>query len=93
MSFSISGITPGSASLNSLDPSSPANVPVIKATATQQIQDLASAGQSASVIASSLGVPVSQVDAALGITSTNTTNSTSEATALVALSGRLSIQA
>ena len=90
MSFSVSGVTPGSASFNSPDPSSPANVPVIKPTATQQIQDLASAGQPASVIASSLGVPVSQVDAALGIT---TTNSTSEASALAALSGRLSIQA
>ena len=81
MTFSISGFTP-------LDSSSTANVPA--PTATQQIHDLASAGESASVIAVSLGVPVSQVDTDLGIT---TSNSTTETSALVALSGRLSVQA
>jgi hypothetical protein len=59
----------------------------VKPTATQQIQLLASSGQSASLIASSLGIPVAQVDSVLGISSSSTT----EASALVALSGRLSV--
>jgi hypothetical protein len=88
MSFSISAVAPGSATLDSLDSIPAAKVPVIKPTATEQILALASDGQAAAVIASSLGVPISQVDSALGITS----SATSEASALLALSGRLSVQ-
>ena len=90
MSLSISAASLNDASFDrSLDDPSNARGAVTKPTASQQIQELASAGESAALIASSLGVPVSQVDSALGITS----GSTSQASALVALSGRLSVQA
>ena len=88
MSLSISAATLSNASY---DPTGDATkkASAVKPTTTQEIHNLASSGQSASLIATSLGVPVSQVDSALGIT----TSSTSEASALVALSGRLSVQA
>ena len=90
MSLSISVASLSKASYDSTpDPTSSAKTAGVKPTATQQIHQLASSGESASLIASSLGVPVSQVDSALGITS----SSTSQASALVALSGRLSVQA
>jgi hypothetical protein len=86
MSLSISAIAP------TLDPpvsSSTTKEPAVKPTASQQIQALASGGQSAAAIASSLGLPISQVDSTLGITS----SSTNQASALLALSGRLSVKA
>ncbi|RXH54983.1 hypothetical protein [Granulicella sibirica] len=88
MSLSISAANLSNASY---DPAEDAarKAPAIKPTTTQEIHTLASSGQPAALIASSLGVPVSQVDADLGIT----TSSTSQASALVALSGRLSVQA
>ena len=91
MSLSISAATLTNASYDPTEdaPTPTAKASTIKPTANQQIHELASSGQSADQIASSLGVPVSQVDSALGITS----SSTSQASALVALSGRLSVQA
>jgi hypothetical protein len=92
MSFSVSGVGSGS-SYDALDAAASAKAPIIKPTATQQIHTLASSGQSASVIASTVGVPVSQVDADLGITSSGSSDATSQASALVALAGRLSVHA
>jgi hypothetical protein len=88
MSFSISPIS--SISFDTTADSSPApKAPAVKPTANEQIQQMASAGQSAALIASALGMPVSQVDSVLGISS----SSTDQASALVALSGRLSARA
>ena len=90
MSLSFSTTDLSNASLNtSLDALPTTKAAAAKQTTTQQIDDLASSGQSAALIASSLSVPVTQVDAALGITS----SATSQASAVVALSGRLSIHA
>jgi hypothetical protein len=90
MSLSISAVSPGT-SYDPQDATPATKAPAIKQTSTQQIHTLASSGQSAAVIASSLGLPISQVDSALGITTSS--SSTSQASALVALSGRLSVQA
>ncbi len=89
MSFSISGVNLSNTPLGpSSDPLPAAKAAAIKPTATQQIQQLASAGESASLIASSLGVPIAQVDSTLGVTSSSTTQSS----ALLALSTRLSVR-
>jgi hypothetical protein len=90
MAFSVTGVGYG-AGYDAVDAAQTAKAPVVKPTATQEIHTLAAGGQSASVIASTLGVPVSQVDSALGITTNS--SSTSEASALVALAGRLSVHA
>lgn len=60
-----------------------------KATITQQMRHLSSSGYSATQIASQLGVPKSEVDAVLGLTST------AEASALqaVATASHLSVKA
>ena len=91
MSFSVSGVGSGSV-YDAVGAAATAKAPVVKPTAVQQIHTLASSGQSAAVIASTVGVPVSQVDADLGITS-GSSNATSQASALVALAGRLSVHA
>lgn len=88
MSFAISVVTPDNTTFDSSNFSLPAKLPVTKPTTNQQILTLAAGGQSATLIASSLGVPITQVDTALGITSTSTTQSS----ALFALAGRLSVQ-
>ena len=69
-----------------------AQKPVPKPTQDEQIDTLASSGQSASQIATSLGLTVTEVDTTLGVTATGAT-ATSSASALVALSGRLDVQA
>jgi hypothetical protein len=88
MSFTISVVSPDSTTFDSSNFSLPAQAPVTKPTTNEQILTLASGGQSAAVIAYSLGVPITQVDTALGITS----SSTSQVSALLALAGRLSVQ-
>ncbi|MGD0648657.1 MAG: hypothetical protein ABR971_11750 [Acidobacteriaceae bacterium] len=88
MSFTISAVAPDSSTFDSPDSSLTAKAPVSEPTATEQIHALALGGQSLDIIASSLGVPISQVDSALDITP----SSTSEASALSALSGRLSVE-
>jgi len=88
MSFSISPVVSDIATADSQSLSSTAQAPVIKPTATEQILAMHSSGQSAAVIASSLGVTVAEVDTTLGITSSADT----QASALSALAGRLSVQ-
>jgi hypothetical protein len=90
MSFSVSAVNASNRFIDpSLDTSAAPKVAVLKQTATQEIQQLASSGDSASLIASSLGIPISQVDSTLGVTS----SSTNQASALLALSSRLNVRA
>jgi hypothetical protein len=63
--------------------------PIPKPTQNQEIETLASSGQSASQIATSLTIPVSDVDSTLGIASSVTSN----ASAVAALAGRLDVRA
>jgi len=85
MSLSISASTPP---LDPPDSSLTTKEPLVKPTASQQILTLSSGGQSASLISSTLGIPIAQVDSTLGITS----SSTNQDSALSALSARLSVQ-
>ncbi|ADW68985.1 hypothetical protein [Granulicella tundricola] len=63
--------------------------PTAKPSVSQQMHTLATSGQSAQQIATSLGLPTSEVNAALGIT----TSPSGTATAVVAAAARLSVHA
>ena len=86
MSLSVSGV---SANQPIIEPA-PVAKPVPAPTSSEQINDLASSGATASQIATQLAVPVAQVDQQLGITTSTTVTS---ASAVAALAGHLDVQA
>jgi predicted XRE-type DNA-binding protein len=88
MSLSISGNSFPAAAFDSATTPTTPPVPV-KQTLSQQVQQLATAGQSSQQIATTLGVPLSEVQSTLG--QTTTTENTQ--TALLALSSRLDVKA
>jgi hypothetical protein len=71
----------------------PPPAPPVKPSQAQQIEQLAIQGQSAQQIATAIGLPESLVNLDLGTTSTSTTSPTSQASAVLAVAARLSVQA
>lgn len=89
MSLSVSGF-PVTQQIYGNDPAADPKPAPTKPPVSQQVQELAAAGQSSQQIASTLGLPLAEVQQSLGDT---TTTATTQASALVALSGRLSVKA
>jgi len=87
MSLSISGTLPSYQDYSTDAQPAPQAPP--KPTASQQLDQLAAAGQSAQEIATTLGWTVAQVQQSLGETTTTTSAAASTA---IALAGKLSIQ-
>jgi hypothetical protein len=91
MSLSITAVSAVSAinsSLDSQDAAASPKTPAIKPTTSQEIQQLANSGQSASLIAESLGIPVSEVNSTLDITATTT-----ETSSVATLATHINVQA
>jgi len=88
MSLSISAVSANDAQY---DPT-PAPKPASKPTESQQIEQLALQGQSAQQIASTVGLPESLVSIDLGTSSSSSTSAVSQASALLSLGARLSVQ-
>jgi len=89
MSFSVSAVSQSTPFTDTdLTPK-----PAPKLTETQQIDLLAQQGQSTQQIATATGLPVTLVASALGDSTTTSSSTTSSASALVALSARLSVHA
>ncbi len=87
MSFSVSAVSQNG---NFIDTDlTPKAAP--KLTETQQIDLLAQQGQSTQQIATAVGLPVTLVASTLGDATTTSSSATSSASALVALSARLSV--
>ncbi len=89
MSFSISPI---SAVHSQFDPT-PAPKPVPQPTEEQQIAQLALQGNTPTQIATAVGLPESLVEVELGATTSSTTSAVSQASALLSLGARLSVEA
>jgi len=87
MSFSVSAVSQSSP-LTDTD-LTPNAAP--KLTETQQIDLLARQGQSTQQIATAVGLPLTLVESTLGDSTTTSSSTTSSASALVALSARLSV--
>ncbi len=86
MSLSVSAVSQSSPYTDT----DPAPKAAPKLTETQQIDLLAQQGQSTQQIATAVGLPVTLVESTLG-DATSSSSAISSASALVALSGRLSV--
>ena len=88
MSLAISAVTSNNATFDT--GSAPKQAP--KLTESEQIKQLASEGHTAQTIATTIGLPEPLVASDLG-TTTTTSSTKSQASALLALSARLSVHA